>query len=247
MASRPKGHYTHTKKKYSLQKFGPSIRANRQENTLFIGHYGAAFVAKRVEPRLPLWALLLAAQFVDVCWAIFIMLGVEKASLNASLPSNPLELSFMPYTHSFVATLGWGTGAFLVGMLSMHGGVRRIAFGLVLAATVMSHWFLDWIMHRQDLPLWGDEVKVGLALWNWPLTSYFLELAVVAASIAWMIRSKTLHIGQLRSRILILGGVLFVLQTGNHFGAVPGSVQAIALTALALYLGVAALGKWVEH
>jgi hypothetical protein len=74
-----------------------------------------------------------------------------------------------------------------------------------------------------------------------------LELAVVAASIAWMIRSKTLHIGQLRSRIMILGAVLFVLQTGNHFGVVPSSVQTMALTALALYLGVAAIGKWVEH
>ncbi len=214
---------------------------------MFIGHYGAAFVAKRIEPRLPLWSLLLAAQLVDIFWVIFVLSGLEKASLDPSLPSNPLVLSSMPYTHSLGATFIWGFFALLIGMASMRGGMRRLAFGLVLAATVMSHWFLDLIVHRPDLALWGEDAKMGFALWNWPLAAFALEVALVVGSIAWMIRSRTLHVGQLRKRILILGGLLVVLQIASQLGATPGTVPAVVLSALFAYLLVAVMGWWVEH
>ncbi len=214
---------------------------------MFIGHYGAAFVAKRIEPRLPLWSLLLAAQLVDIFWVIFVLSGLEKASLDPSLPSNPLVLSSMPYTHSLGATFIWGFFALLIGMASMRGGMRRLAFGLVLAATVMSHWFLDLIVHRPDLALWGEDAKMGFALWNWPFAAFALEVALVVGSIAWMIRSRTLHVGQLRKRILILGGLLVVLQIASQLGATPGTVPAVVLSALFAYLLVAVMGWWVEH
>jgi hypothetical protein len=214
---------------------------------MFIGHYGAAFVAKRIEPRLPLWSLLLAAQLVDIFWVFFVLSGLEKATLDPTLPSNPLVLSSMPYTHSMGATFIWGFIALLIGMVSMHGGMRRLAFGIVLAATVMSHWFLDLIVHRPDLALWGEEAKMGLSLWNWPFPAFALEVALVVASIAWMIRSKTLHVGQLRKRILILGGILIVIQIASQLGATPNTVPAVAISALLAFLVVATMGWWVEH
>jgi hypothetical protein len=214
---------------------------------MLIGHYSAAFVAKRIEPRLPLWSLLLAAQVVDIFWAIFVLTGLEKASLDPTLPSNPLVLSSMPYTHSLGATFIWGFMALLVGMLSMHGGMRRLAFGIMLAATVMSHWFLDLIVHRPDLALWGEEAKMGLGLWNWPLPAFALEVALVAASIVWMIRSRTLHVGQLRKRIMILGAVLIVIQVASLLGATPATIPVVAVSGLLIYAFVAALGWWVEH
>jgi hypothetical protein len=214
---------------------------------MLIGHYSAAFVAKRIEPRLPLWSLLLAAQIVDVFWALFILTGVEKASLDPSLPSNPLVLTSMPYSHSLGATFIWGFVALLVGMLSMHGGMRRLAFGIVLAATVMSHWFLDLIVHRPDLPLWGEEAKMGLGLWNWPIPAVALEVALVAASIAWMVRSRTLHSGQLRKRVVILGGILLVAQIVSILGLTPPTIGPVAIAGLVTFLSVAALGWWVEH
>ncbi len=73
---------------------------------MFVGHFSVAFVAQRVEPRVLLWALLLAAQLVDVAWAL-LLAGRERASLNASLPSNPLVLEHMPYSHSLLATGLW--------------------------------------------------------------------------------------------------------------------------------------------
>ena len=74
---------------------------------MFVGHYSAAFIAKRLEPRLPLWSLLLAVQLVDVVWAVLVLLGIERATIDFSLPGNPLVLSYMPYTHSLPATLLW--------------------------------------------------------------------------------------------------------------------------------------------
>jgi hypothetical protein len=214
---------------------------------MFIGHFGAAFVAKRIEPRLPLWSLLLAAQLVDIFWVLFVLSGLEKASLDPTLPSNHLVLSSMPYTHSLGATFIWGFIALLVGMVSMPGGMRRLAFGIVLAATVMSHWFLDLIVHRPDLALWGEEAKMGLGLWNWPFAAFALEVALVVVSIAWMIRSKTLHLGELRKRILILGGLLIVIQIASQLGTTLNTVPAVVISALFAYLFVAAMGWWVEH
>src|SRR5690606_33674329 len=68
---------------------------------MFVGHYAPALVAKAVEPRVPLWALFLAVQLVDVAWALLVLLGVERAHLDATLASNPLALDHMPFTHSF--------------------------------------------------------------------------------------------------------------------------------------------------
>ncbi len=214
---------------------------------MFIGHFGAAFVAKRIEPRLPLWSLLLAAQLVDIFWVIFVLSGLEKVSLDPSLSSNPLVLSSMPYTHSLGATFIWGFIALLIGMVSMHGGMRRLAFGIVLSATVMSHWFFDLIVHRPDLALWGEDAKMGFGLWNWPFAAFTLEVALVVGSIAWMIRSRTLHAGRLRQRILILGGVLIVMQLVSQLGGTPGTVPAVVISALIAYLFVTGMGWWVEH
>ena len=49
---------------------------------------------------------------------------------------------------------------------------RRILIALVLAASVLSHWVLDLIVHTPDLPLTTDaSMKVGLGLWhNAPIT-----------------------------------------------------------------------------
>lgn len=64
---------------------------------MFIGHYGICFTVKRVEPRIPLWVLFLAVQFVDVLWASLVLLGVEKASITADYRGSlALELSYRP-------------------------------------------------------------------------------------------------------------------------------------------------------
>jgi hypothetical protein len=214
---------------------------------MLIGHYSAAFAAKRIEPRLPLWALLLAAQFVDIVWAVFILTGIEKANLDPGLASNPLVLYFMPYTHSLLATFVWGFAAFIVGFVWIKGRFRRLATGIVLSAVVMSHWFLDLLVHRPDLPLWDDSVKVGLGLWDQPFLALLLEIALVLGSLVWLMRSTVHNGSRIHQRVLILSGLLLLLQLGSFFGATPHLINAVALSGLAVYFLTALLGRWAEQ
>ena len=149
---------------------------------MFIGHYSASFVAKAIAPQVPLWLLLAAAQLVDFVWAIFILTGVEHASLDPSLASNPLVLHHMPYTHSLVATLAWSVIAFLMAWKAIGLAARE---ALAVAAVVASHWFLDLIVHRPDLPLLTGAPKLGLGLWNFPQLAYGLEVSLLLVTL-WL-------------------------------------------------------------
>src|SRR5438128_12162196 len=81
------------------------VRLRQERIRLFVGHYSPAFVAKAAAPRVPLWTLLLAAQFVDILWSLCVFAGIEHVRLVPGLPSNPLDLYHMPYTHSLLATV----------------------------------------------------------------------------------------------------------------------------------------------
>jgi len=114
---------------------------------MFVGHYGVSFAAKRVAPTIPLWALFVAVQLLDVFWAPFILLGIEKVRIVPGITaSNPLDLYYMPYTHSLLAALLWSAGALLVYRLfARWSPVGKAAF--VVALAVFSHWILDFLVH----------------------------------------------------------------------------------------------------
>jgi hypothetical protein len=213
---------------------------------MFIGHYSAALVAKRVEPRIPLWALFLAVQIVDVFWALFVLLGIESARLDPSLPSNPLVLEFMPYTHGLPATLGWALAGAAIGALCFgHSGARgRVA--AVFAAAVGSHWVLDLIVHRPDLPLWADAHKIGAGLWNYPLIALFVEFSLIVGALAWMLRARQWS-ATMRKRTVGIFVVVALLQLGSFFGGAPSSIQLVVASGLAIYLAVAFAGHWAER
>jgi hypothetical protein len=209
---------------------------------MFVGHYSASFLAKAVEPRAPLWALLLAAQFVDILWGAFVLTGIEQARLDPSLPSNPLDLYHMPYTHSLVGTLVWAAVAFALAHRRL--GLASSA-ALAVAATVVSHWILDWVVHRPDLTLGFSGTKHGLAIWNHPIAAYSLEVALLAASVWLCVHSCGISGRQLRPW-LGLSAVLVSLQTATSFGPLPTSLASMIGSALVVYLAVPWLGSRVD-
>lgn len=150
---------------------------------MFVGHYAAALAARAAEPRAPLWAYVLGCQAVDIAWSGLIILGVEKAGIDHSLPGSPLVLSHMPYTHSLPAAVLWSV-AVGVGLMTLLKLPKRA--GLFIGLAVFSHWILDFLVHRPDLPLLWGEPKVGLGLWDYPLPEQVLELGLLAmAGAAW--------------------------------------------------------------
>jgi len=145
---------------------------------MFVGHYGPSFAIKSLRPAIPLWVLFVAVQLVDVAWAVLILLGVEKVRIVPGITaSNPLDLYYMPYTHSLVAAIFWSVAAVVLVRLLPHVAPRSAA--IWIGAGVFSHWILDYLVHRPDLPLYDDTMKMGLGLWNYPAVALSLEAALL--------------------------------------------------------------------
>lgn len=214
---------------------------------MFVGHYGVSFAAKRGDKTIPLWVLFLAVQLLDVFWGAFVLLGIERVRIVPGITaSNPLDLYYMPYTHSLVAALLWSLGAYVAyRMIRAFGASHRAA--LLVAIAVFSHWVLDLIVHRPDLPLIDDAPKVGLGLWNYPAPAFLLEIAVLFSGMALYLRSTTAttHLG--RFGFPVFGVVMLIVQAMAFFGAPPPSDRVAAIEALVFYAAFAAAAAWLER
>ncbi len=203
---------------------------------MFVGHYSASFLGKAAAPRVPLWMFLVAAQLVDVAWAIFVLAGIERFHLDPTLPSNPLVLDFMPYTHSLVATVGWA--ALAAGALWTVPRFRCTTAAIAVALVVCSHWVLDVLVHRPDMTLAGGDPRLGLALWDRPVLAYALEVALLAGAAVFALLRRDAHAAERRA---VVNGVaiLVALQTFTVLGPVPPDPTAMALSVLATFVAVA--------
>jgi hypothetical protein len=208
---------------------------------MFAGHYGVSFSAKRVEQSIPLWVLFLAVQFLDVLWAPFILLGIEKVRIVPGFTaSNPLDLYYMPYTHSLVAALLWSCAGGVVYQFVARPSRRQAS--LVIGLAVFSHWVLDFIVHRPDLPLYGNSAKVGLGLWNAPALAFGLEAALLFGGMWLYLRGRLARsLGTLVFGVLMLG-----IQAYIFFGPPPTSDRAAASTALIAYAVFAIVIWWLQ-
>jgi hypothetical protein len=213
---------------------------------MFVGHYGPSFAIKSLRPATPLWLLFIAVQLVDVAWAVLVLLGIEKIRIVPGITaSNPFDLYYMPYTHSLVAAIVWSvTVAVLVKF--WRGLTIRTAAAWVGVA-VFSHWVLDLVVHRPDLPLYDDTMKMGLGLWNYPAVAFGLEAALLFGGMAlYLRRTKPINaIG--RVGLPVFGVVMTAIQGYVFFGPPPASPAAFAMTALGAYVVFAALAEWLAR
>jgi hypothetical protein len=210
---------------------------------MFVGHYSASFLGKAAAPRVPLWVFILAAQLVDVAWAIFILTGIERFHLDPTLPSNPLVLEHMPYTHSLVATLAWAALAAVAVAAAGYGSGRA---ALAVAAVVTSHWLLDVLVHRPDMTITGSEPKLGLGLWNQPTLAFALEILFLAGAAA--IYTTTARPDEKTRRAVFRGVlVLIALQTATMYGPIPPSPTALVLSVLTTFIVVTWLTARAER
>jgi hypothetical protein len=198
---------------------------------MFVGHYGVSFASKSADRSIPLWVLFIAVQLLDVAWAPFVLLGIEKVRIVPGITaSSALDLYYMPYTHSLIAALLWSAAAFGVYRLMAPRGGSRPA--LIVGAAVFSHWVLDLLVHRPDLPLYDNTAKVGLGLWNFPVPALVLELAVLFGGIWIYLRT----VAPRRTSMIVFGAVMACIQAYINFGPPPASDKSIATTALVAYL-----------
>lgn len=150
---------------------------------MFIGHLVGAELLHAVVPDVPAYVSLIGVSFPDLLWGVTILAGLETVKMGTSPLQRDIEFTRYPISHSLVLT-------------NLIALVPAACFGFALgwqAAIVfllasISHWLLDVVVHKPDLPVlgFGPDIKVGFGLWNWSRTSFFVEYGlVVAATLAF--------------------------------------------------------------
>jgi membrane-bound metal-dependent hydrolase YbcI (DUF457 family) len=210
---------------------------------MFIGHFAVGFAAKAVAPRVSLGTAFLAAQFLDLLWPTFLLLGMESVRIAPGATAvTPLIFEHYPISHSLAAVLCW---ALVLGALYALA-TKHTRGALVVGALVVSHWLLDAIVHVPDLPLMpGMDTVVGLGLWQSKAATLGVELPLFAIGVWWYARATQARDKAGRYGLMGLVAFLMLIHIGNLFGEPPPSVTAIAWVGQAQWLLVA-WGYWVD-
>jgi hypothetical protein len=212
---------------------------------MFIGHFGLGFGAKRLVPAVSLGALFLAAQFADLLWPSLVLAGAERVEIQPGATAvTPLDFVSYPYSHSLLMLVVWGVLVAAVYRLAIRSPPGA---AVVLAALVVSHWVLDVLTHRPDLPLVpGTDLRLGLGLWNSLAGTLLVELPLFAAGLALYVRATR---PSDRTGWLALYGLvvfLLVVYAANLFGPVPPGSGAVVWSAQAMWLLIA-WGFWIDR
>lgn len=211
---------------------------------MFVGHFGLGMGAKKAAPSVSLGTLFLACQFADLLWPTLVLLGIERVEiLPGATTMTPLDFVSYPYSHSLLALSAWGIAFSAVYVVLRRA---RISTAVTLALLVVSHWVLDYVTHRPDLPLtlYGP-ARVGLGLWNSVPGTLVVELTIFAAGLALYVRETAARdrIGAIGLWSLVV--FLLVVYVASSFGPPPPSSAAVAWSAQAMWL-IVVWGYWVD-
>lgn len=208
---------------------------------MFIGHFAAALASKKANKSLSLAMMFIAVQFLDLLWPILVLMGIETVSVQEGITAlTPLDFTSYPYSHSLMMSIVWGA---LFGLIYFIF-TKKQQNAIILGALVVSHWFLDLIVHRPDLPLSPfSNFKVGLGLWNVPLLEILVEFGLFfLATYLYYVTARP----QRKAAYWLMIVFLFVVQLMNFYGPLPPDGNSVALGANMLWLFVI-WAWWIER
>jgi hypothetical protein len=212
---------------------------------MFIGHYALAFGAKRVAPTVSLGTAFLACQFADLLWPTLLMLGIEIVEID---PGNtlmtPLNFVRYPYSHSLVMLVVWAA-LFALAYRAIRGWNQTAI--VTIAALVFSHYVLDVIMHRPDLPITtSGSRRLGFGLWNHPGAALALEMTLflIGTALYTSVTRARDAIGRIGFWALVV--VLVAIYFAALYGPPPPSVAAVAGAGQLLWVFVV-WAYWVDR
>ncbi|MFL6207710.1 MAG: hypothetical protein ACJ74W_02605 [Pyrinomonadaceae bacterium] len=201
---------------------------------MFIGHHAIGFAAKRFAPRASLGALMAAPLLADLLWPVFLLLGWEQVRIVPGITKvTPLDLVNLSWSHSLVMLCVWAT-LFALGYFIW---TRYRAGAIAIWLGVVSHWVLDWVTHRPDMPLYPGGARYGLGLWNYPLATGVVEAAMFLVGL-WLYVRTTKPVDRIGRYVFwAYAGLLALAYAGNMLSdTVPPGGKALPVTALALSL-----------
>ncbi len=211
---------------------------------MFLGHFAAGFAAKKLTPYTSLGTLLLSAQLLDLIWPTLVAAGIEQVRIAPGITTvTPLDFVHYPWSHSLLMAAVWA-----LAFASVYSFFRRYPRGTsVLAVLVLSHWVLDFVSHRPDLPLapWGGPV-VGLGLWYSTAATVIVEGLLFGIGLS-VYTANTEPVDRAGSHALVgFAALLVAIYVMNLFGPPPPSVGMIAVMGHAQWLLVG-FGYWIDQ
>ena len=195
---------------------------------MFLGHYALALGAKKAVPMVSLGTLFIAVQFADLLWPTLLALGLETVEID---PGNtlmtPLNFVSYPYSHSLVMLLVWS--ALFALAYRLFRGPRPLP-AITIGALVFSHYLLDVLTHRPDMPVTiGGSMRLGLGLWNHPGVELAIESAMfITGAVLYVSATRPKNRkGELGLWFLIV--ILVAMFFAAIYGPPPPNVETLSI------------------
>jgi membrane-bound metal-dependent hydrolase YbcI (DUF457 family) len=211
---------------------------------MFIGHFAVGFAAKKFAPRSSEAVLLAAPLLADILWSVFVLLGWEQVRID---PGNtrftPLDLVSYPWSHSLLMLCVWATafGAIYYALTRYWAGTVAIWIGVV------SHWVLDWVTHRPDMPLYPGGARHGLGLWNSIAGTMVVEILMLAVGVRMYARTTGAKDRIGRYAFVAYVALLLVIYVADAFSPPPDSVAEIAWAGIAAPIILIPWAWWFDR
>jgi hypothetical protein len=209
---------------------------------MFIGHFGIALATKKVAPSTALGTLILAAQFMD-------FIGLHSCCLALSMRESLLvSPAYVPLTSTTTPSHTVCSAVWAVILAGIYHALRRtLRSALVIAAVLLSHWILDFIVHRPDLALLpGGQTRVGLGLWNSLPATVFVEVLFFGGGLLIYLSCTRARDKAGRFGFWTLIFFLFFAWVSTLFVGPPPNVASLAWGGLAMWL-TALWGGWADR
>ena len=214
---------------------------------MFAGHVGAALALGRAERRLNVGVLITAALLPDVVLWLCVLAGWESVGIPADFARTHQPEFVFPYSHSLSAGVLWSALAGAAGLLA-YAQLSRAKWraAALIGAAVFSHWLLDALVHRAELPLAGAaSPTIGFGLWNAMPIALAIAAAIVVGGLCLFMRGSSLS--RTRSVALAVMSLLLLAFTivGMTIAPPPPSAIAMAASSLVTLVLVCALACWL--
>jgi len=209
---------------------------------MFAGHIGAALAIGRAEPGVNVGMFVTAALLLDLLLWLFVLLGWESVAIPADFVSTHQAQFLFPYSHGLLASVAWSVVAAVAGLLLYARSRWKWRAALLLAVAVFSHWVLDAVVHRPELPLAGAGSRaVGLGLWNNIPIALLLEGVVVVLGLYLLVSGSKVERGNAIALVVLTLVVMALTVVGMTLAPAPPSATAMAGSSLATLVVVCVL------
>ncbi len=155
----------------------------------------------------------------------------------------PLDFYDYPLSHSLLMAIIWSL---------LFGGIyylikKNRKASIILGLGVFSHWILDFISHRPDLPIApGINTYLGLGLWYSVPASVTVELLLFGTGLYLYLNTTKANDKTGSFALWGLAALLLIIYVMNLFSAAPPNVSILVYSALAQWLFVI-WAYWIDR